>query len=356
MLKTAFLDTAPLTTNHFFLFLASFLYAYIALAIVQRIPIITLRRNKTKPSIYYGGVVIISLINIFCFTVINQPYLIIGLLITSIIIVFIGTLDEIKNLSPSAQLISQFAIAAIISASGWVIRYISNPWSEGIIYLQLISVGNLSLMSIMLTSVWLVFLMNAINWIDGADGLAGGIGSVAFITLAVVALLPSVQDSRTLSLAIIGAGVTLGFLIWNWPPAKVYLGTTGSWFLGLFIGITAIVGGGKIATTLLVLAIPTLDVILVIIQRLVNKQAPWQGDTKHHLHQRLQAAGLSPQTITLLAILFSASFGLAAISLQTHQKIWTLAVVGALQAVAAIILWLRHKQRKSIPNTSINNL
>lgn len=356
MPKITLLDIAPLTTNHLFLFLGSFLSAYIVLAIVLRLPAIKLRRNKNQPNIYYVGAVIISLINIFCFIIIDQPLLIIGLLLSSIIIIFVGTLDEITSLSPSVQLISQLIIAAVISLSGWTIRFISNPWSEGIIHLQLLSVGSFSLLSIILTSLWLVFLMNAINWIDGADGLAGGIGSIAFITLAAVALLPSVQDSRTLSLAIIGAGVMLGFLIWNWPPAKVYLGTTGSWFLGLFIGITAIVGGGKIATTLLVLAIPTLDAILVIIQRLFIKQAPWQGDKTHHLHHRLLTIGLSPQTITLLAILFSASFGLAALSLQTHQKLWTLAIIGALQAGAAVILWSRRKNRSNIHNPSTNRL
>ena len=356
MLKPALLDITPLTANQLFLFLAGFLSAYIALGIVLRLPAIKLRRNKDQPNIYYVGAIIITLVNLFCFAVINQPSLIIGLLTSSIIIIFVGTLDEITNLSPSAQLISQLIIAAVISASGWTIRFISNPWSEGIINLQLLSVGGLSLLSIILTSLWLIFLMNAINWIDGADGLAGGIGSVAFIALAAVALLPSVQDSRTLSLSIIGAGVMLGFLIWNWPPAKVYLGTTGSWFLGLFIGITAIVGGGKIATTLLVLAIPALDAIFVIIQRLFEKQAPWQGDKTHHLHHRLLTVGLSPQTITLLAILLSASFGLAALFLQTHQKLWTLAIVGALQAGAALVLWLRRKNRNNLHNASSNHL
>ncbi len=350
MLKIALLDITLLTTNHFFLFLASFIATYIVLVIVLRLPINKLRRDKTKSNIFYVGAVIISLVNIFCFFIIDQPLLIIGLLISSIIILLVGTLDEITNLSPSAQLISQFTIATIISISGWAIHFVSNPWGEGIIHLQLLSIGSLSLVSIALTSIWLVFLMNAINWIDGTDGLAGGIGFIAFITLAAVALLPSIQDIRTLSLAIIGAGTMLAFLIWNWPPAKVYLGTTGSWFLGLFIGITAIIGGGKIATTLLVLAIPALDAIFVIIQRLFIKQAPWQGDKTHHLHHRLLAIGLSPQTVTLLAILLSISFGIIALSLQTHQKIWTLIIIGALQVVAAIILWLHHKYRSSSTN------
>jgi UDP-GlcNAc:undecaprenyl-phosphate GlcNAc-1-phosphate transferase len=351
MLKITLLDTAPLTINHLLLFLGSFLLAYVALAFVLRLPATKLRRNKKQPNIYYVGAVVISLVNILCFTIIDQPLLIAGLLISSIIIVFIGTLDEITNLKPTAQLISQLIIAIIISASGWTIRFISDPWSEGVISLQLFSLGSLSVFSIILTSLWLVFLMNAINWIDGVDGLAGGIGSIAFITLGTVALLPSVQDSFTLSLSIIGAGVMIAFLIWNWPPAKVYLGTTGSWFLGLFIGITAIVGGGKIATTLLVLAIPAFDAILVTIQRLYIKQAPWQGDKTHHLHHRLLTIGLSPQTVTILAILLSASFGIAALFLQTHQKLWTIAIIGALQTGAIIILWLRHKNINEIHNT-----
>ena len=190
--------------------------------------------------------------------------------------------------------------------------------------------------------------MNSINWLDGIDGLAGSVGTVAFVTLAAVSLLPSTQDSTTLSLAVIGVGSLGAFTLWNWPPARVYLGTSGSWFLGLYLGLVAIVGGGKIATALLVLAIPALDALAVFVQRLFSGRPPWQGDQQRHLHHRLRAAGLSDTAITLLAITISAVFGTAAVLLQTRHKLMVLLAIGIALSLLVTVLGLRQGKRKFI--------
>lgn len=231
-----------------------------------------------------------------------------GLISAAVLTLILGTLDDRKNLSPAAQLISQILIVAVAVTSGWSIPYVTNPAGSGVIHLNI-------MLGTLLAALWLIFLINAVNWLDGSDGLAGSVGVVAFFTLIAVSLLPATQDTRTLNLALIGLGALAAFLIWNWPPAKVYLGTAGSWWLGLYLGLVAISGRGKIAITLLVLALPLLDALYVIVKRLIANQPPWRGDTVSHFHHRLRSRGMSPPAICLIAIVLSATLGASALLL-----------------------------------------
>jgi UDP-GlcNAc:undecaprenyl-phosphate GlcNAc-1-phosphate transferase len=247
-------------------------------------------------------------------------------------------------LSPRAQLFWQVVITSIVVLWGWRIAYISQPFSSGIIRLDTIALGPLVLPGSILTILWLLLLMNAINWLDGVDGLATAVSIIALMTLALLTLLPSIQDSRTLTIALLGSGAAIGFLIWNFPPARVFLGTSGSWFLGLYIGLVAILTGGKIVTTLLVLAIPVVDLFFVIIQRLLTGQPPWQGDKNNHLHHRLLNVGLSPRTIVIFASVLSLLLAYGALTLQTRQKIIALFVAVIMLSLLSIqLLWLARK-------------
>ena len=113
----------------------------------------------------------------------------------------------------------------------------------------------------------------------------------------------------------------LAFFLWNAPPARVYLGTSGSWFLGLFIGMTAMLGGGKIATAFIVLAIPVLDGLFVVLYRLATKKNPTKGDTTSHIHHRLQTAGVSPWGILIILGGITALLGVVAVIAPTQIKI-----------------------------------
>jgi len=213
----------------------------------------------------------------------------------------------------------------------------------GVIDLQWVTLLGVNLPGDLIAAVWILLLMNALNWFDGVDGLAPSVSSVALIFIALVSLLPSIQDSFTLQLAIIGAGPMLAFSIWNWPPAKVILGTSGIWFIASFIGMIAIVGGGKIVTTSLILAIPILDMCLVIVQRIIRRQAPWQGDRKYHLHYQLQKLGLTSAEISAFAITATFALGAAALSLQTSSKVVTIILVSAAMSSLVSLLWISSK-------------
>lgn len=293
-----------------------------------------LRPVTGHTSIYYAGALLVATTILFAALPLRgEPILLAGLVAAGCVCLLGGIWDEHRTLRPSRQLMLQIVAASCAVLGGWTISYISQPTGAGVIVFNpwvggLLAIG------------WLLLLMNAMNWLDGVDGLATGVGGVALATLAAVSLLPQVQDPLTLALSLIGLATIGGFLVWNFPPARVYLGTSGSWWLGLFIGIVAIGGGGKIVTTLLVLAIPVVDVLLVAMSRLWARQPLWQGDTVRHLHHRLLHRGWPPRIITITAIAVTAIFGVGAIVLQTEQKIVALIVAAVLILIAGSALAL----------------
>ena len=162
------------------------------------------------------------------------------------------------------------------------------------------------------TFFWVVGMMNAINWSDGLDGLAGGI---TFVSCAVLFARDDhrrrgnfqPQPSIAYLPLILGAAV-LGFLPYNWHPARIFMGDSGSMFLGFTLAVISIIGGAKIATALLVLGIPILDVAYVIIYRLTRRRSPFEAD-RAHLHYRLYDLGLSQRQIVVIYLLLCGGFG-----------------------------------------------
>jgi UDP-GlcNAc:undecaprenyl-phosphate GlcNAc-1-phosphate transferase len=146
-------------------------------------------------------------------------------------------------------------------------RYVTNP-AGGLLYLNQWEVFGIALPGAILSIVWIVLLMNAVNFLDGLDGLASAVSVVGFLTIGAVSLLPHVNEPAVALPAFLAAGATLGFLFWNFPPARLYLGTPGSWFLGFLLGVFSLQGSSKIATLAVVGAIPLLDAVAVVLSRL----------------------------------------------------------------------------------------
>lgn len=337
-------DLSPLTHQHLLLFGLSFILVHFTFAILIKKPSGYLRQVSGHPHVYYGGAVFIGITTLIAFFSLSNQFLRLGLLSAAFITLLIGTTDEKYKLSPLAQFLWQLVIATLAVVWGWSISYISHPITQTVIALDTYHLGPLYFPGSLLAIAWLLLLMNAMNWLDGVDGLAPSVGLIALLTLALLTLLPSVQDSQTLFLALIGAGATLGLLLWNFPAARIYLGTSGSWFLGLYVGIIAILTGGKIITTLLVLAIPVLDLFSVILQRLLSKQVPWQGDASRHLHYRLLAYGFSSRQIVFMAIIASALLGWGALSLQTYQKMIAFILAAVMLVLVSLkLIWQEKK-------------
>jgi UDP-N-acetylmuramyl pentapeptide phosphotransferase/UDP-N-acetylglucosamine-1-phosphate transferase len=229
--------------------------------------------------------------------------------------------DDIRGIKPLPKLLWQlFAVALIVApALGWMdgdgpileLRHrigiiadsVQNPFGGSLVLPAVLAVG--------FTFFWVVGMMNAINWSDGLDGLAGGITLVSCIVLFAVTIIPRGSFLPQPSIAylplILGAAV-LGFLPYNWHPARIFMGDSGAMFLGFAVAVISIIGGAKIATALLVLGIPILDVAYVIIYRLTRRRSPFQAD-RAHLHYRLYDLGLNQRQIVLIYLLLCGGFG-----------------------------------------------
>lgn len=306
--------------------------------IVFAVAALLFRYEASQGKQYVGSFLAIGIAVVACLFIpsFSQKF---GLMAATLITVVIGRMDEIQPISARWQLIWQVCIATILVGSGWTIPFITHPLAEGVLSLHWITLFGISFPADVLAIAWIVLLMNVVNWIDGMDGLAAGVGTIGFITLACVAMLPAIQHAQTLGMAGVGAAALAAFFIWNMPPARVYLGTIGSWFVGMYIAITAAGGGGKIATTLILFSLPLVDAGIVIARRYLAGRPLWQGDTVSHLHHRLKAKGVHGRTILAAALVLTAWFALISVLLGTQTKLMVLGVGAGAALVAVLALW-----------------
>ncbi|MEP0762715.1 MAG: undecaprenyl/decaprenyl-phosphate alpha-N-acetylglucosaminyl 1-phosphate transferase, partial [Chloroflexota bacterium] len=247
-----------------------------------------------------------------------------GLLLGGAFLFLFGLLDDKRELSALPQYIAQLLAGAIAVLFLIIIEGFNNPLT-----------GERTpewpyIVTVTLTLFWLGFMMNTVNWLDGLDGLAAGVCAVAALMIFIHAAFRLDQVSVSL-LALALFGAALGFLPYNFPPARVFMGSNGALFLGYTIGVLGIIGGAKMATVLLVMGLPLLDVVWQIVRRVSSGRNPTEGD-RGHVHYRLLDAGISPRQIVLGYYVFCALFG--GIALVTASRLFKLI---ALIVMAAVI-------------------
>ncbi|HLC89394.1 MAG TPA: MraY family glycosyltransferase [Patescibacteria group bacterium] len=261
---------------------------------------------------------------------------ILAILISGVILIIGGIIDDILNLKPHWQFIFPVLAVVLVLLSGIKVLYVTNPLG-GILKFS-VSWG------IILAFFWLLGMIYTTKLLDGLDGLVAGITVIGSIIIFIVSLYWDVPNSGTSILALILAGSCLGFLLFNWHPAKIFLGEGGSVLCGFLLGVLSIISGSKIATALLVMGIPVLDVIWVILRRLAQKKSLVKGDNRH-LHFRLLDIGLSHRQAVLLLYLVSLSFGLTSLFLPSSGKIIALGILALLMAILAISLVLIYQNK-----------
>lgn len=245
----------------------------------------------------------------------------VGLLLGSTFIFLMGVWDDKNELSPAPQLTAQFIASLIAICFLIFIEVINNPFANRQVWFPWF-------ITLPFTVFWLMGMMNTVNWLDGLDGLAAGVAAILSAVLAVHMYREGQHSVALLPLALLGA--TLGFLPYNFHPAKVFMGSSGSFFLGFAVGALGIMAGAKMATVLLVMSIPILDVAWLIFERWRRGRSPLIGD-RSHLHFRLLDLGLSQRQIVLLYYLFCSSFGLLALLISSRlYKFLALLVLGAM--------------------------
>lgn len=276
-----------------------------------------------------------------------------GIIFGSLVLILGGFFDDKYNLPPKILWIFPGLASAIVvwSGIGVGITQISNPFGSPIYigYNFQLSFFNFHLPSI-LVWFWMMGMIFTTKFLDGLDGLCSGISLVGGLTLFALSLTGRVNQPITASIAIIFSGAIAGFLFYNFNPASIFLGESGSTFLGFGLGVLAIILGGKIATALLVMGIPILDVAWAIVRRIWYKQSPFKAD-KSHLHHRLLDIGLSHKQAVLTLYGVSALFGFTAIFLQSFGKLIALVLMFfVMLAITITLVMLYKKQHPHIPD------
>ncbi len=258
-----------------------------------------------------------------------------GVLLGGLLAAAFGLLDDWRELPAWPQLLVQFLLALLaIVHTDWL-QVFTHPLTGQLVRLP-------DFLAVPLTVFWVMGMMNTINWLDGLDGLAAGVAAIAALLFAAHSYFVFGQVTVAL-LALALAAACLGFLPWNFHPARIFMGTTGSAFLGYILATLAILAPAKTATALLVLGIPILDVAWQIMTRLRAGRAPWLGD-RGHLHHRLYNLGLGQRTVVLGYYAFCAGFGgLALILPPGIYKVYALGILGML---TLSVLWVVSRPRQ----------
>lgn len=255
----------------------------------------------------------------------------VGVLVGGLLLMIGGLIDDIKKLSPAKQFIFPLLAAIAVVMSGVGIEKITNP-GGGFLYLNNLQIPifvwgthsyYFNLIADTFTILWLLGMTYTTKLLDGVDGLVGSITVVGSLVIFLFTTTTRWLQPDIAFAALMLAAASLGFLMLNWHPAKIFLGEGGSLFLGFMLGVLSIISGGKIAIALLIMGIPVLDVIWTIIRRIIRRQSPFKAD-RHHLHFRLFDAGLGPRLTVLTFCLISLVFGLSGLFLQSRGKIYSL--------------------------------
>ena len=310
------------------------------------------RRMHKVPIPRMGGLAIFLafLLSVLVFADIDRQMQ--GILLGSIMIVILGVLDDIMALKALPKLFVQIAAAGVAVWHGCTIQFVSNPnvFSEAT-YL------NLGWLSIPVTIIWIVAITNAVNFIDGLDGLAVGVSAISTASLIVVALMVKEVNIAVILCALFGA--CLGFIPYNMNPAKIFMGDTGSTFLGYMLATVSIMGLFKFyavisfAVPFLILGLPIFDTANAIIRRVAAGRSPMSPD-RGHVHHKLIDMGFNQKQAVAILYAISATLGLTAVVLTSSGEVKAivllLAVLAAILVGACIIYGAEHWSKHAPEN------
>lgn len=342
-----------------FAFVVAFLISYAGTPIVKilafRIGAVDVpkdnRRMHKKPTARIGGLAIFYgfIISILCFAEIDTQLR--GILIGCIIIVVLGIFDDIYSLNALFKFVIQICAALIVVMHGVRIDHFSN---FGIGTNPYISLG---IWSVPITVLWIVGVTNAVNLIDGLDGLAAGVSTISTVSLFAISLIMREPAVAIVTAAVAGAG--FGFLPYNIHPAKIFMGDTGSTFLGFILGSISIVGLFKsyavisLAVPFLILGLPIFDTAFAIIRRLMRGQSPMHPD-RGHVHHRLIDLGFDQKQTVIILLITSGLLSLSAVVLLLCGAERALVLIVAVMVLSMFGIKLAQQRKNDQINISEN--
>jgi UDP-GlcNAc:undecaprenyl-phosphate GlcNAc-1-phosphate transferase len=314
-------------------FVLSFFFTPVARQLAFKLGILDIPKDDRKvhkePIPYLGGAAIYAsaIFTMLIFSDLDKTA--VSIMVGGTVIFLIGLIDDIKDISPKLKLAGQIIAAMIAVYGGAKINYITNPIpGYNVIYLEHFATP--------ISILWIVGITNTINLVDGLDGLASGVAAISASTMMFMASI-SGFDYILLECAVI-AGSSLGFLPYNFNPAKIFMGDTGALFLGYMLAVISILGFLKTVTLaaiiimVLVLGIPLFDTFFAIVRRIRNKKPIMEAD-RGHVHHRLLAKGFTQRQTVLILYIVSILFGAAAIFFSDSEPLEGSLVIGAVSII-----------------------
>lgn len=268
-----------------------------------------------------------------------------------ILVHLVGLIDDFYNLKATIKFIVHIVAASIVAIGGFTIKTISIP------YLGTISLG---IFGYPITIFWVVGIINAINLVDGMDGLSGGISAFAALSMGIISLIQGQILSAMVAFSLFGS--IIGFLKYNFPPAKIFMGDSGSYFLGFCLAVIPLMGISKTASlaTLLfpitILLVPIIDTLGAIIRRIANKRSIGSPD-QEHIHHKLLGLGLSERKILLLIYIICCYLSIVAITsviLPKEINVYLILIVWVGSMLGYGIINILSSKKKAI-NQKYNN-
>jgi len=304
------------------------------------------RRVHKEPMPLIGGLAIYIGVVLTCLIFLPINKTLISILAGGTIIIISGIIDDIKAISPKLKVVFQLLAGVCLILGDVKVDFITNPFTvnNAVIYLNWLSIP--------ITLFWVVGITNTLNLIDGLDGLAAGVAMVSSLSLALVA--EKFGYSTVIIISTVVAGSCLGFLPFNFNPAKIFMGDTGSLFLGFMLAAISIEGVMKSVATIaiivpiLILGVPIFDTTFAIFRRLISGQSITTGD-KGHLHHRLLGLGYSQKKTVLILYGISCLFGLFAVIVakaNSQQAVYLSVVLFAVTVITAMKFGLFGTKKK----------
>jgi len=315
--------------------------------------------THTHPVPRGGGIIIFAAILIASLFLLEYDRHLIAIMAGALLLMIVGVLDDIYNIHPIPRLAANAVAALLVVGSGIGIAYISNPFGPGVIHLdqpqlELFFLGRdraIWLLADTLAFIFIIWNMNIINWAKGVDGQMPGFVMIAliFIGLLSTRFLGDPTQFNTAVLSFIAAGAFAGFLIWNWYPQKIMPGYGAGSLAGYFISVLAILAGAKIATMLMVIALPTADALFTIARRIKAGKSPIWGDRGHLHHKLIDVFHWDKRQVALLYWTVSLVLGVLSLYLDTLGKV--VAIGTTFGITFGVLIWAKlrsanHAQRK----------
>ena len=242
----------------------------------------------------------------------------VSVLLGGFVLVGGGLLEDRLDFPPKISILFPIIAALLAAGFGIGVSKITNPLGG---YFEVAET-----LSFIVTFLWLLGVMYTTKLLDGLDGLSSGVSAIGMLMIAFLALTTAFYQPDVALLALIGCAAVLGFLVWNTSPASLFLGEGGSTLIGYLLGVFAVIAGSKIATALLVVAVPLFDILFVLWDRKRSGQSLFSGD-RRHLHHRLKDRGWSTQHVVLFYYGIAFAFGLSTLIFESWLKLVALGIL-----------------------------